>query len=120
MLYDLDRAWAAGFFDGEGTIGLYPSRRCQRLSLQVPQKDRYVLDRFNRSTGNYGRIYKRTDRVLYYYAVYKAELIQKVVDSIFEFLSPVKQKQIEEAFQKYNNYKERSRHYGTVPSRLHM
>jgi hypothetical protein len=43
-------AWAAGFFDGEGTTGTYrdgstTTKRC-RIQISASQNDREVLDRF--------------------------------------------------------------------------
>lgn len=48
---NLDReelAWAAGFFDGEGSVGSYPRghKGAPRIMVQVAQVDREVLDRF--------------------------------------------------------------------------
>jgi hypothetical protein len=55
----MEAAWAAGFFDGEGTTGVnrqsrdYPIGRCVylRLIMVVTQKDRRPLDRFARAVG---------------------------------------------------------------------
>jgi hypothetical protein len=47
-------AWAAGFFDGEGHIGVRrngPSFPSRRIGLHVGQADRRPLDRFLRAVG---------------------------------------------------------------------
>lgn len=43
---DLDTAWAAGFFDGEGHIGVTRGKSGQWLAMSVAQSDRRPLDRF--------------------------------------------------------------------------
>lgn len=42
-------AWSAGFFDGEGWVGI--SGRGKQLCLRVVQVDRMVLDRFAAAVG---------------------------------------------------------------------
>jgi hypothetical protein len=51
-------AWAAGFFEGEGTIGLTSAGggRSHRLSVEVSQIDREPLDALMAAYG--GRIYR--------------------------------------------------------------
>lgn len=39
-------AWAAGFFDGEGSIGLYKNKRGLMLHMDIGQANPYVLEKF--------------------------------------------------------------------------
>lgn len=41
-----DRAWAAGFFDGEGCFSSKKTRRGRIIQVSITQVDREVLDRF--------------------------------------------------------------------------
>jgi hypothetical protein len=55
--------WAAGFFDGEGCVGIYPGRQAGRvrwrLCLSVVQKDRRPLDLMRERFG--GSISRKED-----------------------------------------------------------
>lgn len=54
----LELAWAAGFFDGEGYVGLaheHSVDRLPRLQMSVAQVDRRPLDRFAKAVG-YGKV----------------------------------------------------------------
>jgi hypothetical protein len=53
------KAWAAGFFDGEGTLALRKTHRCATyfLLVRVSNLDRKVLEELRTLWG--GRIYKR-------------------------------------------------------------
>ena len=55
-----DLAWAAGFFDGEGTVGCRGRERAFRLELSVAQKNREELEHFKWCVGDIGRV--REDR----------------------------------------------------------
>jgi hypothetical protein len=48
-------AWAAGFFDGEGSVSKYTTRRGDKeytyLQMNCPQVEREVLDRFLAAVG---------------------------------------------------------------------
>ena len=54
-----DLAWAAGFFDGEGSVGIVKQYRNERviprIQLHISQKDTRVLDKWYRifPTGNF-------------------------------------------------------------------
>ena len=61
MAPDTERAWAAGFFDGEGSVGFSPyssgGRKYHRPSVQVSQNHRAPLDRFQAAVGGIGKVY---------------------------------------------------------------
>ena len=100
-----DLAWAAGFFDGEGsTCGqLYPSAIKQGRStfspvLQVPQIDRQRLERFQVAVGGLGTIaiHNRTPDGDPYMSVWRTsrfEHVQAVLAMLWPFLSVPKRQQ---------------------------
>lgn len=60
---ETERAWAAGFFDGEGWIGTQTGGKSGRhtyLKMAVVQTELTTLERFNLTIGGFGRIYERT------------------------------------------------------------
>lgn len=52
---DTERAYLAGFFDGEGTVGMYGSDLC--LTVRVANTDRASLERFVSAFGGKVRMY---------------------------------------------------------------
>ncbi len=92
---DTDRAWAAGFWDGEGCVSLthraygYSSNPIPRIVLQIAQVDRRVLDKFQRIMG-YGNVlgpYKPKTKNSSPYYVWRVEG-NKNLQPIFELLAP--------------------------------
>lgn len=62
MLDRIELAWAAGFFDGEGSTTLYAKRRksmeaVQQPTLTISQVNRENLLRFQRAVGGLGKLY---------------------------------------------------------------
>jgi hypothetical protein len=62
----LDAAWLAGFFDGEGCVGIYPRGERERASgsrmrVTVTQRPRRVLDLIAAEYG--GHVYERSSGV---------------------------------------------------------
>ena len=51
---DTEIAWAAGFFDGEGHVKF--RRKASAFQIQVGQKERETLERFQVAIGGFGRI----------------------------------------------------------------
>lgn len=96
-------AWAAGLFDGEGTI--YSNSRL--ILLAVGQVDREVLDEFHTAVGNIGRVsgpYTSSNpnaQLSYRYTASKYETVQAVIAMLWPFLKTVKRKQAEKALKNY-------------------
>lgn len=108
-------AWAAGFFDGEGStfikmnraerpygkrIYIYP-----QVVLSVGQNDRAVLDRFSAAVNNLGKVVGpfllRGERRTWQYRVQKYEHIQQVLCYLWPWLSEIKREQAAEAIKIY-------------------
>ena len=49
-------AWAAGFFDGEGTVLSRKRSKWRELSLSVPQSETSTLRRFHAAVGGIGKL----------------------------------------------------------------
>jgi len=69
---ETDLAWAAGLFDGEGTVGIYPSGKSgHRLAVEIGNSHLVTLERFVELFG--GRIYrirsKRPQRQMYQWSI---------------------------------------------------
>lgn len=96
-------AWAAGFFDGEGTIIV--RKRAERGSwisctLQLQQIDRFVLDKFKDAVnaGNVSGPYQYPKngynrKPIYNYVVSGHNDVFRVVKELWPWLGPVKKEQ---------------------------
>lgn len=99
-------AWAAGLFDGEGSIGLYSAGRegqYKHLKAAVGQADTAVLIRFNAAVGGFGRLMgpykgsKNTRKPQYMLAFHGYERCQVVVAFMWQWLSPPKRLQAQKS-----------------------
>lgn len=107
MITETERAWAAGFFDGEGNIrcALRDGTRAV-LTLQISQIDPFVLERFRLMAG-VGAVrgpYKGTNKDVYKFECSGADAIS-AFDAIKPYLSIPKLMQGEQAKQDYHIYK---------------
>ena len=92
-------AWAAGFFDGEGWVGLHNSRtQPDQAIIRVGQKDRRARDRFRAAVGvgsvlgPYGP-YRNTQIQMFIYQVGGFHQVQAVCAMLWEWLCPIKRQQ---------------------------
>jgi len=96
-------AWAAGFFDGEGSVGLYKHNkaRYKYLRLSVGQTDKEVISRFNRSIDNLGTINKRKHipnrKPFWVVSVSGFENTQAIITMLWSWLSRPKRRQATKA-----------------------
>ena len=102
-------AWAAGFFDGEGTTGTYGSRVAQ-LNLSLPQKNRAPLDRFRIAINDLGSIYQTSTTGMWQWRSNSFEHGQAVLAMLWPFLCDIKKAQAAAALIKYHQYKVRRNH----------
>ena len=100
-------AWAAGFFDGEGYIGVTLAKRAitPRIVISIAQVDRSVLDKFQSAVGVgkvYGPYTQRHPKSNPYYQLSIAgfPFVQHTVAQMWTWLSPVKQAQAKAALEK--------------------
>lgn len=98
-------AWAAGFFDGEGHIGFYSSsHQSRKLLVNVAQKDRRPLERFQKAVGGVGVIVKNK-RGIHYWRSQNFEISQFVVGVLWKFLSEPKREQVKLSFEQFKAVK---------------
>lgn len=104
---ELELAWCAGFFDGEGHTGYaeYKGKknaRHARILLSIGQADKELLDRFQAAVGGVGSIggrYKNKGRGFYRWST-SGSTAQDVMALIWPYLGPFKRAQYLEALEK--------------------
>lgn len=101
-------AWCAGFFDGEGNIGLFKRNGFPfSLCLSVSQVNKEVLIRFKNYIGNLGNLSgpwqpKGKRKEVWCFRTSKFEHVQAIVAFLWNFLGEVKRKQAYETLVNYN------------------
>lgn len=102
-------AWAAGFFDGEGTVGCRKGPKKVQLQLKVGQADPETLEKFLDAIG-FGKIYgpythdKRPNRKpMWNYTVTKHEHVQAAIAMMWPFLGTIKREDALRALTTYRN-----------------
>jgi hypothetical protein len=96
-------AWAAGLFDGEGSVGTYgkSGRSYFHLRVSIGQQDRRVLDRFVSVVGlgkTYGPYSTPHGKERWEYQI-AGGTAREVMDLIWPWLSEPKRLQAERAYQ---------------------
>ncbi len=96
-------AWAAGFFDGEGTTAVIKAkgRVHFRLSLSITQFDPDSLHRFQKAVGA-GRVYGPYGR-RWSYSAQKAKDVHNILDLLWPYLGNIKRDQANAAIEKHND-----------------
>lgn len=89
-------AWAAGFFDGEGTASYERSGQYGQLRLQVGQKDRRPLDRFCAAVG-VGRIYTSNKRDIFRWHTNRSADAIAAIGFLWTWLDQPKREQVRSA-----------------------
>ena len=114
LVYPLDShelAWAAGLFDGEGTVGSY---KCNSSRIKVAMVDEESIRRFHRAVGGVGTVsgpYIRPSqaggkwRPLYSYVASNFEAMQFVVAVLWHWLGIEKRAQARRALLEARNGK---------------
>lgn len=98
----IELAWAAGFFDGEGTCYVAHSTVRPRPRLAIGQIDDFVLHRFKSAVGDIGNIngpyayVKRPKATPHYLYTVNGWKVPVVFGLLKPYLSPVKIAQIQE------------------------
>src|SRR3972149_5435540 len=98
----VDLAWAAGFFDGEGSIGCYPNRKINGYlypAASVSQTRLEPLLRFKQIVG-FGNIITAKDGHSHW-KLYSFEKVQFIICLLWNFLSEPKKEQAKKAISKY-------------------
>jgi hypothetical protein len=116
MTWREELAWAAGFFDGEGTTGFYGT--C--LKMSAPQKDPRPLERFHRAVLDLGRTYPRKGykgSTIYVWAVTDWRGVNACLGMLWQFLGEPKREQAVRALDKAKTVKggQRPATIGAIP-----
>lgn len=95
-------AWAAGFFDGEGTTSILSAKRdkWEYVRMGVSQKEIGPLEKFQQAVNGLGRIYKVNTRQIYSWNVYKKEDVIEVLNILWPYLYETKKKQALKCFER--------------------
>lgn len=108
----IELAWAAGFFDGEGSICAWHSGYTKTISLEIGQVSRIPLDRFQEAVGmgNVNGPYKGKSgrKDFYKWITNGPQNVGKVVELLLPFLCEPKKVQIWNAFVKLEILKDAS------------
>lgn len=109
---ETEKAYFAGFFDGEGYIGLAAASKTQMsLRVIIGQKTREVLDMLRASYG--GGVYQTTDKRSgrsHFYWDCKSRAAERFVRDIEPYVH-VKRAQVDVALE----YRDRINEFGAVP-----
>ena len=92
-----EHAWAAGFFDGEGTTSYSPKQQSTRI--QISQKDPALLYRFQDAVG-FGDVcgpYKNGKGQVYQYRLSRRADVIAVMQKLWPFLGDEKKEQAKRA-----------------------
>ena len=90
-------AWAAGFFDGEGTTSYSPATKATRI--QISQKDPELLHRFREAVG-VGVVkgpYKNGKGEVWQYRLSRRADVQVVIEALWPHLGSAKRAQASRA-----------------------
>ena len=110
MTREQELAWAAGFFDGEGSTVCSSSNKSRPRSMimRLSQKEPELVFQLHRIMG-VGKVYVRKDCSAWQVAGY--ESIKQATQLLWPCLGEIKRKQIERAFEKYVTDKTNSSSY---------
>lgn len=108
MLVQTELAWAAGFFDGEGSVSCHTqTKRVGRevvgylhLSIRQKEDEHELLSRFKSAVLEYGVIYQFEPGV-WDYRIWGFEGVQFVIALLWKYLGSVKRMQYRSALQYY-------------------
>ena len=104
---DLDRAWAAGFFDGEGCTSILSVQRDRNkyLRMSVSQKTPELLEKFQRIVGC-GKIYAAKKREIHNWNCYVETDCDHVLETLWPYLGDVKKAQALEVISTVRKHRE--------------
>lgn len=96
-------AWAAGLYEGEGTVfAPWSKRDCRYHSpkLQINMTDEDIIDRFGAiiQVGHKYGPYPGVNKPKWYWTVYVANETKNVLDSFWPYLGARRKEQAKEAF----------------------
>lgn len=107
MMNENELYWAAGFFDGEGTIGYHPGKKA--IYMKVVQVANEPLERFQKAVGG-GKVYgpykqgrKETWRPIYMWQCTKLSEVRRISALLIALVCNPKRLQIEIALEEFGS-----------------
>lgn len=96
---EVEYAWCAGFFDGEGTTSVLAAKRdrWKYPRMSIAQKNPETLVRFQNAVG--GKIYRSHTRDIYNWNLYNSDDVQDALNKLWPYLSEQKKQQANTVFQ---------------------
>lgn len=109
-MIETDRAWAAGFFDGEGWTGSLCDERGRRVLIRVTQKFPGLVHKFHgiMKIGMVRHNHTKSNGDHYTYEAWGFKDVVHVVTVLWPYLGDIKRLQAETALQKYVNHRANS------------
>lgn len=117
----VELAWAAGFFDGEGSTFVLGRKKHPKISItQAPDPPDgtppKVLDRFYRAVGGIGNVegpyYEKTGKAKWFYTAHGHEMVQAVIALTWNWLGGVKRDQAANALRRHREIPRGARNPG--------
>ncbi|MCR4308350.1 MAG: LAGLIDADG family homing endonuclease [Candidatus Berkelbacteria bacterium] len=96
-------AWAAGFIDGEGSIGVYKSTHSFTACVQATQNDPELLNRLLEIFG--GLVDYNKNRHIYRWRLNNRNFIYPMIRELYSWFSRKRQKECQNVFDWYENVK---------------
>jgi hypothetical protein len=109
--------WAAGLFEGEGTIGCWRQPTSQRngvtLTTRIVMTDEDIMHRFADALDSFGlelkinkagRLYGGEKKLRYTIQTYQFEKSQAIITMFWSWLGSRRRKQAIDSLTKYRNY----------------
>lgn len=99
-----DFMWFVGFFEGEGSVGYNIARK--NLSISVPSTDYENIEKCKNilKWGNIQGPYSRPNRKdFWYWSVGSGPATVKLLEHMYDYLSPRRKQQINSAINKYHS-----------------
>lgn len=100
MSRESELAWAAGFFDGEGSTFFRRRRKSGGMGISISQKERTTLDRFHAAVGGMGVVVEYDKAVPFSWTAYRLYEMEAVLSLLWPYLSQPKRQQAMRAFAK--------------------
>ena len=113
MASDVELAWAAGFFDGEGCTSVLSAKRDRYtyLRMGVSQKNPALLEKFQRIVGC-GKIYKSNQRPIHSWDCYIEKDCEAVLAMLWPYIGEQKRKQADTARAKVKEVRDKLKSCG--------
>jgi intein/homing endonuclease len=87
-MMEAERAYIAGLFDGEGTIGIYKTRHNPRLRIRIGMVDKVTLEWVRQRMGGTIKLVRKEEgkrRAVWFWGLYADAEMKDFIDAIVQF-----------------------------------